>query len=88
LVALHLDDLGLDCPSAAQIALAKKASTLQCELERMEGLPSAGNAVDIDAYGCLVGILNRTLQILGVNRKSKTINSLGAIVASVKGGKE
>ena len=54
----------------------------------MEGLPSAGNAVDIDAYGCLVGILNRTLQILGVNRKSKTINSLGAIVASVKGGKE
>src|SRR5688572_971457 len=51
LILLHADDLGgLSVLSEAQHSLCKRAATLECELERLEGILSTGGEVDIEAY--------------------------------------
>jgi hypothetical protein len=86
LTRLHLDDLGLDDPSAAQVALAKRAATIECELERLEGVISAGGAADFDVFSRLTGTLRRTLEALSSNisRKARDVTSLGSIAEEIK----
>jgi hypothetical protein len=90
LTNLHLDDLGLDDPSAAQVALAKRAATIECELERQEGIISAGGTVDIEAFGRLTSTLRRTLESLGIKRVMKELTPADKLrshaIRSAKGG--
>jgi hypothetical protein len=74
LVLGHISDLGgRSILSEAQIALIKRASTLEVELERMEGKLSQGEQVDLDKYGRATGNLRRVLETLGVKREPRNI---------------
>jgi hypothetical protein len=73
LIAGHVSDLGGPDSglSEAQLSLVKRASTVEVELERMEGKLSAGESIDLDLYGRLLGHLRRVLESLGIERKPK-----------------
>ena len=74
LVTAHLDDLGgEETSSAAQVALARRAATLEIELERQEAALSAGGEIDLDGFNRASGGLRRILETLGVERKSKDV---------------
>jgi hypothetical protein len=74
LVLGHISDLGgRSVLSEAQIALIKRASTLEVELERMEGRLSQGEQVDLDKYGRATGNLRRVLETLGLKREPRDI---------------
>jgi hypothetical protein len=74
LVLGHISDLGgRSILSEAQIGLAKRAATLEVELERMEGKLSQGEHVDLDKYGRAVGNLRRVLETLGLKREPRDI---------------
>jgi hypothetical protein len=74
LVLGHISDLGgRSVLSEAQIALIKRASTLEVELERMEGRLSQGEHVDLDKYGRATGNLRRVLETLGLKREPRDI---------------
>jgi hypothetical protein len=83
LVELHCDDLGgVAVLSEAQLSLCRRAATLECELERLEGLLSTGEEVDLDLYGRISGQLRRILETLGVQRAKRDVTpSLDAIIA-------
>lgn len=74
LVAAHLSDLGgEEIASAAQVALARRAATLEIELERQEATLSAGGEIDLDAFNRASGGLRRILETLGVDRRPKDV---------------
>jgi hypothetical protein len=74
LVLGHISDLGgRSVLSEAQIALIKRAATLEVELELMEGRLSQGENVDIDKYGRATGNLRRVLETLGLKREPRDI---------------
>jgi hypothetical protein len=61
-----LDDLGGEAhASAAQFALAKRAATLEIELERMEATLSSGGSIDLEVFNRISGGLRRLLETLG-----------------------
>jgi hypothetical protein len=77
LVLGHISDLGgRSILSEAQIALIKRAATLEVELERMEGKLSQGEHVDLDKYGRATGNLRRVLESLGLERRPRDITAL------------
>ena len=52
LVVRHVRDLGgPDLLSEAQLSLIRRATSIECELERLDALLSTGAEVDLDAYG-------------------------------------
>jgi hypothetical protein len=61
--------------SQAQIALIRRASALQVELELMEGRLSQGEAVDLDVFGRATGNLRRCLESLGLKREPRDITA-------------
>ncbi len=66
LVLRHASDLGgYDMLSEAQISICRRAATLECELESMEGRKSAGMPIEIEVYGRLAGRLRRMLELIG-----------------------
>ena len=72
-LALRLDDLGgADLVSEGQLSLSRRASAIECELERMEAGMSAGEEVDLDLFGRLTGTLARVLEKLGLERVKRT----------------
>jgi hypothetical protein len=74
LVARHVGDLGgRDLLSEAQISLIRRAASIECELERLEGLLSTGAAVDLDAYGRASSHLRRLFETIGVERKPRDV---------------
>jgi hypothetical protein len=74
LVRGHMADLGGgDVLSEAEIGLIKRASTLEVELERMEGRLSKGETIDLDLYGRSLNTLRRTLESLGLKRVARDI---------------
>jgi hypothetical protein len=74
LVFAHLSDLGgEDISSAAQVALARRAATLEIELERQEATLSAGGEIDLDAFNRASGGLRRILETLGIERKARDV---------------
>jgi hypothetical protein len=77
LVQSHLSDLGgEEMASAAQIALCKRAATLEIELERQEAILSSGGTIDLDAFNRASGGLRRILETLGVERRAKPVEAL------------
>jgi hypothetical protein len=74
LIALHVGDLGGRAAlSEAQLALIKRAATLEVELEQMEGRLSLGETIDLDVFGRGVGNLRRVWESLGLKRELRNI---------------
>src|SRR5262249_50450950 len=60
LIYAHATDLGRpELLSEAQISIIRRASAMECELERQEGRMSMGEAVDIEVYARLASRLCR-----------------------------
>jgi hypothetical protein len=61
-----------------QLALLKRACTLQIELEAMDGRLSLGQPVDLDLYQRASNSLRRLLESLGLHqgRKAREVNEL------------
>jgi hypothetical protein len=75
LVVGHVQDAGgRSCLSEAQLALCKRAATLECELERLEALLSQGEQVDLDSYGRAASHLRRILESIGLERKARDVS--------------
>ena len=85
LVAGHVSDLGgAPVLSEAQLSLCRRASALECELEQMEGRLSMGEEIDLDVFARAASHLRRlfeTLHGLGIERKPRTIATLGDLLA-------
>jgi hypothetical protein len=73
----HIQDisrgLGESALSQAQLSLIKRASSLECELERLDALLSLGEIVDLDEYGRAASHLRRLFEVLGVERRPRDI---------------
>jgi hypothetical protein len=75
----HVADLGgADMLSEAQSALCRDAATLELELERMRGMLSAGEEIDLDLYGRVAGQRRRILESLGLKREARPVMTLDA----------
>jgi hypothetical protein len=83
LCAGHVSDLGGpdSGPSEAQLSLVKRASTVEVELEAMEGRLSRGEAIDLDLYTRALGHLRRVLETLGIERMARPVESLHEYLA-------
>jgi hypothetical protein len=74
ILALRLHDLGpYESLSESQVSLARRATTIEVELERLETALSAGEDVDMDLYQRLVNTLGRQLERLGLKRVPREI---------------
>jgi hypothetical protein len=61
------------CPRCPQLGLIATAATLRCELERLEGRLSVGEAVDLDQFGRICGHYRRICETLGIERKHRDV---------------
>jgi hypothetical protein len=59
--------------SEFQLGLVGTAATLRCELEKLEGRLSVGEAVDLDQFGRLAGHYRRIVETLGIERRAKDV---------------
>ncbi len=74
LAELYLDDLGpRETLSEAEISLAKRAATLACECEGMDGKLSMGEDVDLDLYARVAGHLRRIHETIGIKRAARDV---------------
>jgi hypothetical protein len=67
---------GADSLCSAQISLIKRVASIECELERLDGMMSEGKPIDIGRYGSVSGQLRRLLETLygdGLNRKQRDV---------------
>ena len=72
--ALYSDDLGgASALSEFQLGLVATASTLRCELEKLEGRLSLGHEIDLDLFGRLAGHYRRICETLGIERKARDV---------------
>jgi len=70
----HISDLGgKDILSEAQLSLIRRASAIECELERLDAALSLGEAVNLDEYGRATSHLRRLFETLGLERRSPTV---------------
>jgi hypothetical protein len=78
LVVRHVGDLGgRDVLSEAQFSLIRRATSIECELERMDALLSTGVEVDLDSYGRAASHLRRLFETLGIGRKARDVTHDG-----------
>jgi hypothetical protein len=89
LQALYADDLGGESSlSEFQIGLVGTAATMRCELERLEGKLSLGEAVDTDQYGRIAGHYRRICETLGIERKQRfVVPTISDIAAEIEADK-
>jgi hypothetical protein len=82
----HLSDLNDDSSavSEAQRSLIRRIAVLTVQLEMLESKFAAANgeasAKDLDLYVRASGVLRRSLQTIGLERKQKDITSLGSVL--------
>jgi hypothetical protein len=82
LISDHTSDLGGPATlSEAQRSLVKRASTIEVQLEQIEGKLSVGEDVDLAAYVAAAGGLRRILETLGITRQAKPVESLEQYLA-------
>ncbi len=86
LCADHAQDLGgVDNLSEAEIGLLRRASAIECELERREAMLAAGEDVNLDEFARAASHCRRLWETLGVSRKPREkVVTLGDIVAKHK----
>jgi hypothetical protein len=74
LVQGHVSDMGgRSNISEAQFALCRRAATLECELERLEGFLSQDQEISLDEYGRAASHLRRILEVLGLKREPRDV---------------
>jgi hypothetical protein len=79
LIEAHVADLGgVANLSQAQRSLIKRASTIEIELEQVEGRLSLGRAADLAEYATAASHLRRIFETLGIKRVPRDMG--GAIV--------
>jgi hypothetical protein len=83
--AAHTSDLDLGGGiSEAQRSLIRRIAVLTVQLEMLESKFAAANgeasAKDLDLYVRSSGVLRRSLQTIGLERKQKDITSLGSVL--------
>jgi hypothetical protein len=61
LFAAHLNDLGGEGLSEAQVSICRRISTMEVELERLEAKIAEGKIIDIGQYNRFAGLLCRML---------------------------
>ena len=85
LEALYIDDLGgASALSEFQLGLVGTCATLRCELEKLEGRLSVGEAVDLDQFGRLAGHYRRICETLGIERRKRDLTpSVAEYVARI-----
>jgi DnaJ-domain-containing protein 1 len=80
LVELHICDLAAGAGAAAlteaQLSLIRRASTIEIQLEDMEGRLSQGEDGDLDKYTRASGHLRRILETLGLERRATDVTLL------------
>lgn len=65
LVAGHVADLGgTEILSEAQFSLIRRCAAMECELERLDGMLSRSEEIDLDAYARVSGHLRRIFETL------------------------
>jgi hypothetical protein len=68
---------GIDRLSEAERQLARRAAMLSAESERLEAMAARGEAgFDIEIYALQTGMLCRVLNLLGVRRVARPVESL------------
>jgi hypothetical protein len=73
----HINDLGgRDLLSEAQLSLIRRASAIECELERLDAVLSTGEAVDLDSYGRATSHLRRLFETLGLERRPREVGEV------------
>ena len=55
--------------------MIKRASSIECELERLDALLSLGEEINLDEYGRATSHLRRLFEVLGVERKPRDVSS-------------
>jgi hypothetical protein len=73
----HINDLGgPDTLSDAQFSLIRRATAIECELERLDALLSVGTPVDMDSYARVSGHLRRLFETIGLKRQARVVGEL------------
>jgi hypothetical protein len=81
LVVRHVGDLGgRDMLSEAQLSLIRRATSIECELERLDAMLSIGAEVDLDAYGRASSHLRRLFETLGIKRQPRDLTLIDGTV--------
>ena len=77
LIELHVADLGgVAALSEAQRSLIKRASTIEIELEQIEGRLSEGKAQDLAAFATATSHLRRVFEVLGLSRRARDMGNI------------
>jgi hypothetical protein len=80
LIYSHATDLGgVEALSEAQISIIRRASSMECELERLEARLSVGEDIDLGEYGRLAGRLCRMFEIIGVKKLARPLDPTGEL---------
>jgi hypothetical protein len=90
LVVGHVNDLGGRAVlSEAQLSLIRRASSIECELERLDARLSWGEEINLDEYGRAASHLRRLFETLGVERKPRDVTpTLNEIAEEIAAGKQ
>jgi hypothetical protein len=73
----HVADLGgIDNLSEAQRSLVVRASTIEVELEQLEGALSLGRPADLSVYATAASHLRRIFETLGITRKARDMGEV------------
>jgi hypothetical protein len=90
--ASHLSDLGgMDQASAAEQSIIRRAAVLTTELERLEvvfALAGEASAEQLDIYARIAANLRRLLESVGLQRRTKPVQSLDEYLAAKAKAKE
>ena len=82
LLELHVADLGgADGLSEAQLSLIRRISTLECELERLDGQLSLGQEINLAEYTTTANALRRLIETVGLRRVARDITPSLADIA-------
>ena len=74
ILALRLDDLGGgELLSEGKISIAKRATSIEVELERQDADLSQGKEINLKTYAEVAGTLSRLLEKLGLERVSREV---------------
>jgi hypothetical protein len=85
LKTLYADDLGGESAlSEFQLGLIGTCATLRCELERLEGLLSLGESIDLDLFARMAGHYGRLCKMLGISRVKRDVTPAATLQDYVK----
>jgi hypothetical protein len=73
LIGHVVDAGGRDMVSAAKLSLIRRATALECEIERLEAKLSRGEEVDLDAFGRAASHLRRIFESIGIERAQRDV---------------